>query len=70
MDFTELCQKLPHMQTLKVKFEWGGGIFRPLSYNFRHKTNIFISEQPKTKVRLILLSNAKVILFKHLSLNA
>ena len=29
-----------------VKNVKGDTIFKPLSYNFRHKNNIFISEQP------------------------
>ena len=39
-DFRGLCLKLPHMQCLKVKIEWGHN-FKPLSYNFRQKKEYF-----------------------------
>ena len=49
--FRGLCQKLPHMQYLKVRIELGA-ILKPLSYNFRHKNNNFIGEQPKNILNL------------------
>ena len=48
-----MCQKLPHMQSLKVTIEWGT-IFKPLSYNFRHRNNIFTSEQLKKDIEFDL----------------
>ena len=52
-DFRGLCQKLPHMQSLKVRiFLNGGHNFKPISYNFRHKNNIVFSEQPEKILNL------------------
>ena len=52
-DFRGLCQKVPHVQSLKVAIEWGT-IFKQLSYNFRHKNNIFSSEQPYKDIEIDL----------------
>ena len=49
--FRGFCQKFPHMQSLKVRTELGHNS-KPLSYNFGHKNNIVIIEQPKKILNL------------------
>ena len=50
-DIRGLSQKLPNMQSLKVRIELGT-IFKQLYYNFRHRNNIFKGEQPKNMLNL------------------
>ena len=41
---------LLNVQSLKERIEWGAQL--PLSYNLRHKSNIFIGEQPEKILNL------------------